>query len=371
MTASTTTATARSTTAARPMAARALLILPAAAALLAGLDAGLQLLGVAAPVTSNELREAHGILMVLGFVGSLIALERAVALGHPAGYLSPALISAGSLLALTTLPLAVPRGVLLAGMVALGVVHVQLWRRQRDDAVLVQVMGVVLGIGATTMWLGGAGIPQVVPWLGAFLILVIAGERLELARLAMGPGAGSILVTISAAVMSAAVAAVLWPHAGQIAFGLTLVVLCGWLAVHDVARRTIHATGVPRFAAAGLLTGYFWLLTAGVTWALGAGGTSYDVVVHAVFLGFVISMIMVHAPVIFPAVVRRPLRYHPALWGPLVLLHLGLVIRLWAGDALGSHVAWQVGGIVNEIALLLFLAMVAGLVLRPGPGRRA
>jgi len=370
MTAPTATASAaRSTT--RPMAARAVLILPAAAALLAGLDAGLQLLGVTAPVSSTGLRDAHGILMVLGFVGSLIALERAVALGHPAGYLSPALISAGSLLALTTLPLAVSRSVLLAGMVALGIVHVQLWRRQRDDAVLVQVMGVILGIGATTMWLGGAGIPQVVPWLSAFLVLVIAGERLELARLAMGPGAGGVLVMIAAAVMSAAAAAVLWPHAGQIAFGLALIVLCTWLAVHDVARRTIHATGVPRFAAAGLLTGYFWLLTAGVTWALGAGGTAYDVVVHAVFLGFVISMIMVHAPVIFPAILRRPLRYHPSLWGPLVLLHIGLVVRLWAGDALGSRVAWQVGGVVNEIALLAFLVMAVGLVLLPAPGRRS
>jgi len=38
-------------------------------------------------------------------------------------------------------------------------------------------------------------------------------------------------------------------------------------------------------------------------------GGGYDAVVHAIFLGFVISMVMAHAPVILPAVLRRPLPY--------------------------------------------------------------
>ena len=41
-------------------------------------------------------------------------------------------------------------------------------------------------------------------------------------------------------------------------------------------------------------------------------GPAYDAVVHAVFLGFTLSMIMAHAPVILPAVLRRPLPYRPA-----------------------------------------------------------
>ena len=82
----------------RPCSARALLALPAGVAMLAGLDAALTLLGVcAAGVRPAGCGEAHGLLMVLGFVGTLIALERAVALRQPWGYLAPALLGAGAL----------------------------------------------------------------------------------------------------------------------------------------------------------------------------------------------------------------------------------------------------------------------------------
>ena len=40
-------------------------------------------------------------LLVLGFVGTLIALERAVALRRPAGYPAPALLGLGALLLLS------------------------------------------------------------------------------------------------------------------------------------------------------------------------------------------------------------------------------------------------------------------------------
>ncbi|MEK8228306.1 hypothetical protein NKG05_22970 [Oerskovia sp. M15] len=55
--------------------------------------------------------------------------------------------------------------------------------------------------------------------------------------------------------------------------------------------------------------------------------------IHAIFLGFTISMIMAHAPVILPAVLRIRLPYTPLMYGPAALLHLGLVIRLGLGDA--------------------------------------
>ena len=73
----------------RRPAGRAVLVVPAALAMLAGLDAGLDLLGLWAPVTADRLADSHGLLMVLGFVGSLVALERAVALRHPIGYGAP------------------------------------------------------------------------------------------------------------------------------------------------------------------------------------------------------------------------------------------------------------------------------------------
>jgi hypothetical protein len=74
-------------------------------------------------------------------------------------------------------------------------------------------------------------------------------------------------------------------------------------------------------------------------------------------------MVMAHAPVILPAVLRRPLPYHRALWAPVVLLHGSLVLRLWLGDALGSDTAWRVGGVLNIVAVLLFVVLAAWRVV--------
>lgn len=343
-------------------------LLPGGLALLAGLDAALMLLGLPAPVSSQRLPEVHGMLLVLGFVGTLIALERAVALGRRTGFLAPGLLGAGAVLLVSPAPLVAGRSLLVAGAVAMTLVYVPLWRRQRDDAVLVQALGAVLAVGAATLWLGGVEVSALLPWLAGFIVLTIAGERLELARIAMGPGAGSTLVALTTAVVVTVVASLLWPEVGTPLLGLALLVLVAWLAVHDVARRTVRSTGLVRYMAASMLAGYFWLAVAGSVWLVGgpaAEGVRYDAVIHAVFLGFTMSMIMAHAPVILPAVLRRPLPYHPALLVPAVLLHLSLALRLWVGDALGSQAGWELGGTLNISALLAFVILVVWLVAAP------
>ena len=72
--------------------------------MLAGLNAALLLLGLPAPVASTELPMLHGMLMVLGFLGALISLERAVALRAAWGYLAPGLLGAGGLALLSPAP---------------------------------------------------------------------------------------------------------------------------------------------------------------------------------------------------------------------------------------------------------------------------
>jgi hypothetical protein len=209
--------------------------------------------------------------------------------------------------------------------------------------------------------------PALLPWLAGFIVLTIAGERLELARLALGPSAGRTLVLLSYAVLACVAASLLFPVPGTVLLGVALMALVGWLGLHDVARRTIRTTGLTRFMAASMLAGYVWLAVAAAIWLLGGpalSGARYDALVHAVFLGFAISMIMAHAPVILPAVLRRPLPYHPLLLVPLVLLHLSLALRLWVGDALGVPAAWQVGGVLNIVALLLFVVLAAHSSLR-------
>lgn len=342
-------------------------LLPAGLALLLGVEAGLRLLGTAALPLSSRLSErlpaVHGPLLVLGFVGTLVALERAVALRRAVGYAAPALLGAGALLVVAPVPVRVGASLLAAGAAGLAAVYVALWRRQRDDAVLVQALGAVLATGGAVLWLGGVPVPRLLPWLAGFVVLTIAGERLELARLQLlGPGAPTALLLTTAAVMVSAVASLLWPAAGFPLLGASVLALVGWLVLHDVARRTVRGTGLPRFIAVCLLAGYCWLAVAGGTWLLAGpvlDGPAYDAAVHGVFLGFTLTMIMAHAPVILPAVLRVRLPYRPALYVPALLLQASLVVRTLVGDAWGIDGARRAGGVGNAVAVLLFLAVTA------------
>ena len=357
-----------------PLPPRVFLLLPAGLALLAGLDAALMLLGLPAPVRAQRLPEVHGMLMVLGFLGTVIALERAVALRRAWGYAAPALLGAGAVLVVSPAPLTVGRFALLAGAAALVAVYVPLWQRQADDAVLVQALGAVLALGAAVLWLGGVPVADLLPWLVGFVVLTIGGERLELARVAMGAAAGAALVALAGAVGAAAVVALLAPQAGSALFGVTLLALVAWLVRHDVARRTVHGSGAARYMAWCMLAGYGWLAAAGLVWAVSGrvdDGPGYDVVVHAVFLGFAMSMVLAHASSILPAVLRRPLPYRPAMYVPALVLQVSLAVRLWLGDALDLAHAWRLGAVLNIVALLLFVSAAAlGLARAPRAAAR-
>ncbi len=349
---------------------RILFLLPAGVALLAGLNGGLLLLGLPALVTTDQMPDTHGMVMVLGFVGTVVALERAVALRRRAGFAAPVLLGAGGLFLISSAPLRLGQAALAAGAAALVGIYVPLWRRQRDDSVLVQAFGAVLATGGATLWLGGMPVARLLPWLAGFVVLTIAGERLELARVILLASAtvGQFLA-LTTLITVGTVLTLLWPVVGYPVLGLSLLALVGWLMVHDVARRTIRSTGLTRFMAGCLLAGYVWLAVAGAIWALAGAvtdGAAYDAVIHALFLGFTMSMIMAHAPVILPAVLRCRLPYHPMMIAPPVLLHVSLLLRLAVGDARGLDPARQIGGALNVVALLGFVAMTAGSAIRAG-----
>ena len=98
------------------------------------------------------------------------------------------------------------------------------------------------------------------------------------------------------------------------ALGVVLVLLAAWLIAFDLARVTIRQDRLPRYVAACLLAGYFWLGLAGALIAL---ATAYDAALHAFFVGFVFSMVFGHAPVILPAVLRCGFPTIPCSTSPL------------------------------------------------------
>ncbi|WP_422750556.1 hypothetical protein [Micromonospora sp. WMMD1219] len=331
-----------------------------ALALLAGLYTGLLLLGAAVPAPAAAVEHVHGPLMVFGFVGTLIALERTTALGTRWALLAPACSGAGALMLVTTGPNLAGKTLLMTASVVLLGIYRALWGRQPSTALLAQASGAFGWYAATLLWLAGYAIAELVPWMVVFVVATIAGERLELAHVAIRDRhAERWFLAALAAVVAGATASTLWPASGAHLFGAGLLAVTTWLAVFDVARHTVQAKALPRYIAAGLLAGYGWLTLAGLLWA-GAGttlqGPRYDATLHAVFLGFTMSMIFVHAPVILPAVLRRPLPYHRVLYVPLVLLHASLLVRVGLGDAAGMERVWRWAGVVNVVAVLAFAA---------------
>jgi hypothetical protein len=207
----------------------------------------------------------------------------------------------------------------------------------------------------------------VVPWWAGFLVLTIAGERLELGRLRQLPMVATttfllIVVWLGGGLLVTTVALDL----GVRIVGGSLVALALWLLRYDIARRTIRRSGVTRFIAVCMLSGYGWLGVSGVLGMMFGGvpaGLHYDALLHTLFLGFVFAMIFGHAPIILPAVLRIPVTFSGSFYAPLVLLHGSLALRV-AGDLLAWPEARRWGGLLNVLVLLVFIANTLWVIRR-------
>lgn len=356
------------------------LLLLGIVSLVAALWAGLLLLGIEVPDPEGGFAANHGIFFVLGFLGTVIGLERAVALDVALGrgsrgwpWIGPVAAGAGSLWLILGLPALVGKTFFVIGGLTLVAVFIAVNRIHSAWHNLVMGLGAVGWLAGAAIWLGGGDTVKqsltVVPWLVTFLVLTIVGERLELSRMARPPlRAIHLLVVLVAVFLSGVVLnTVGFTGAGIRIAGAGLIGQALWLARYDVARRTIRIPGPTRYMAIALTIGYFWLAVAGVVWlatgALAGAGFSYDAMLHAIFVGFVFSMIFAHAPVIVPAVLGVPLPFRMSFYGPLALLHLGLAVRL-IGDAADNAAVWKTGGILNEVAILAFLAIAASSTVR-------
>jgi hypothetical protein len=329
-------------------------------ALLAALWGGLIRLGWALPFIRSPLSAVHGPLMVCGFLGTLIGVERAVALGTLWPYAAPLLTAVGGLALLAGLPAA---PLITLGSLGLVAIFAVIARRQFALATVTMALGALLWLVGNGFWLVGSPLPEVVPWWSGFLVLTIAGERLELSRLLRLSWQHYLVFLLAVSILLAGLLSVpmVFVHGGH-ATGMGMVALAGWLLRYDIARRTVRQTGLTRFIAVCLLSGYVWLGVGGVlTWRFAEvlAGPYYDARLHTVFVGFVFAMIFGHAPIIIPAILGRTTApYHAAFYVPLVLLHASLLLRI-VGDMVGWWPGRLWGGFFNAMAVLLFLLTLA------------
>lgn len=343
-------------------------------ALLAGLWAGLMRLGWQLPVLTPSLAMLHGPLMISGFLGTLITLERAVAMKQKWMYLAPLLAGLGWLV--TLLVQTLPLGPILLTLASLGGVAIltEITRREFALHTVTMLVGALTWFVGNLLWLFGWQIFQVVLFWQAFLVLTIAGERLELSRVLRPTRKQQILFGGIALVLLAGVVTAAWNlQLGTRLSGLGLLLLALWSIPNDIAWRNLnHRLPLTRYIAWCLALGLVWLgIGGGLSLGLGAqaAGPRYDAVLHAVFVGFVFSMIFGHAPIIFPAILGVPINFHSSFYIHLILLHASLALRL-----ISNYSNWQVGrmwgGLLNEAAILLFLAMTV-ISIRRGLSTKA
>ena len=343
---------------------RAPLLILGFAALIVGVSAGLVRLGWNVPVAATSA-SLHGVLMICGFFGVVISLERAVAIGRTWAYLGPVLAGLGSAAAIAGRIPPAPWLFLAASLVLVGA-SIDVLRRQPALFVLTLSLGALCWAVGNAWWAFGSTVHQVVTWWLAFPILTIAGERLELSRfLSPSPMAKRAFAAIIGVIVLGLLATPTeW---GAIVFAAGLLALSAWLLKQDIARRTVRSHGLTRFIAVCLLSGYAWL-SIGAAVMLAAGGLSpgspaYDASLHALALGFVFSMVFGHAPIIFPAVLRVAVPYHPYFYAPLALLHVSLVVRL-AGDATSRFDWTRTGGMLNALAIAAFVVGTVNAIVR-------
>ncbi len=347
-------------------------LLPVGMGGLAGLWAATVRLGWPAPVGPFPIAGQHGALMISGFLGTLIGLERAVALGQRWAYLPPVVCSLGLGLLVMGAPPLWSRGVLLMGAAGFLGLSLVIVRRHPAAHTATLAAGAGLWVVGNSLWWLGEPVARAMPWWIGFLVLTIAGERLELGRLLRPTPWVRAMFGAGVAVLGAGLALTLaWPAAGWGVTGLGWLWLGAWLMRHDLARRTVRQAGLPRFIALCLLAGYGWLMLGGGLWvwtaltlpAPPAAGLLYDALVHTLLVGFVFSMIFGHAPIILPTLAGRAVAYHPVLYAPVTALHLALVLRV-AGDLTGQRAWQQWGGLVNVLMLPLFLGLMVWAVRR-------
>ena len=329
--------------------------------LLAGLLGGWLRLGFGA--FSAPLPAAHhGVLMVGGFLGTLISLERSVVMKNPAWLLVPFLSGLSISLFLGGWHKAGAVLLLLSSLGLLVLLYKQSLRTPDVPTYLIAFGGACWMLGNFTYLYTGF-VALATGWWMAFLFFTILGERLELSRYLLVPIRMYRLLYLLLAVYCIGLLLPfhLW---GRVVLGGSALGAGIWLLRYDMARQGVKKPDQFRYIGLGLLVGYGWLVLHGlVLLLLNNHPFHYDLYLHTFFLGFVFSMIWAHAPIIFPAVFGIKVAvFHPLLWWVWGAFQLSLAARLassWAGWPSWRFFFGALNGF-SILAVFMCMALIVG-----------
>ena len=204
--------------------------------------------------------------MAIGFLLTLIGLERAATTTTDGSTACRVLSILSMLSLLIDLPSAITAALLAAGAALLLTwFFVELYKRQHEEHFVIMALSAAVLACGNLLWLTETTLHRIVPWWAGFLILMIAGERLELTRLRSPKPWVPVLFRLAVIIFIAGLVTSPWEfRLGVRIAGAGMIAIALWLLRYDLAWQSIKQPGLPRFMAASLIAGYFWLAIGGV-----------------------------------------------------------------------------------------------------------
>jgi hypothetical protein len=329
--------------------------------LLAGLAAGLQRIGWSLPISG--VASSHGAIMIGGFLGTLITLEKIIPLKKPVLYLAPILSATSVVLFYADLPL-YSTASLIAASAGLSVIFLIYFARERSLIYAIMFAGAACWLTGNIFFVVYNFYPVAVPWWIAFVLFIITAERLELIKfLPVTTIQKLVFVGILAAFLVGCIITFHGIGSYFAAFGLIAASI--WLMRHDVVSINIRKEGLTKYVGVALLAGYCSLVLCGIFLPLISNEPlGYDLIIHAFFIGFVFSMIFAHGPIILPGILGISLKpYHPILYLWLFLLHTSWLVRTFSDIALNLQLR-KYSGLISAIAIIGYFLSVVLITMR-------
>lgn len=325
--------------------------------LLMGMLAGLIRMGWSFPIPSIAIH--HGAIMVGGFLGTLILLEKVIPLKRNIFFVFPIINALGILI---VVPGFYQWGqlFLLIGALGLLIVFLLYFKRQPGDlSIKIMMIGACCQLVGHVMLVSKQFYPLAFPWWMGFILFVIVGERVELSKfLPVTKQNKTILVLF----LSFFLIGLFLPFhgIGKYLSGVALSLIAIWLMRHDVISIALKKEGLTRFSGVALLIGCISLLFTGFFLIiLPDTPFAYDAIVHTFFLGFAFSMIFAHGPIILPGVLGVNIKpYHLTLYIPLFTLVLSLFLRLLADLAILPYFLRLWSGWISVGSILLYFVLL-------------
>lgn len=320
--------------------------------LVTGVWAGIIRLGFDLP--GIDWATLHGPLMVGGFVGTIIGIERSILSGNAKWAIIPLLSGLSVVAWLVGFAKEAPW--LLAGSAVLLVVMqgTHLFRGGLSWVSAIQMAGAACFLGGNLRLLFDPFMPAIVPWWMGFVLCFILATRL--ADTSFREPFARWLVR-SGLTMYLAGLLIPFHLNGYYLTGTGLILIAVGMIVTETGGSRAPATAFDIYSIAATVAGWWWLLIAGIGltfWKEHLYG--YDATVHAFFLGFLFSMVFLHALGKAAALASLPHPpFHPILFVWLVLLSASLAVRIFAGDILLMEFVKRWAGIFNGVSILGFL----------------